>query len=255
MLHKQRKILVVRFHGTNCNRETVHVLKKSGATVSELPIEFLLNDPSILHDFYGLIFPGGFSYSDHIAAGHIASKKILLGLKESLKEFISEKKLVIGICNGFQILIKTGLLSTTNQGNQEIALIENRDEKFSCKWVWLDRIKSNAEWLNVLPDAFELPIANEQGRIWSKDEDVLKKIKENNQIVLQYRDSRDNGSMYHIAGLCNHSGNVVGLMPHPERYYYPFHHPNWVSQKINQISPIPLGKIFWEAAVKYVYHL
>jgi phosphoribosylformylglycinamidine synthase len=154
----------------------------------------------------GLVIPGGFSYGDHLRAGAIAAKMPVL---ENVKELAKEGKPILGICNGFQILCDSGLLPG--------ALTNNTSMKFICKWVDLEVNNDKSVFTNLYKknDVIRMPIAHGEGRYYC-DEATLKELQDNDQIAFRYEDN-PNGSLYDIAGICNQEGNVLGLMPHPER--------------------------------------
>ncbi|OGR83911.1 MAG: phosphoribosylformylglycinamidine synthase I [Elusimicrobia bacterium RIFCSPLOWO2_01_FULL_54_10] len=248
------KALVLRTAGTNCDQETLHALKLGGAEPHLRHLREILSDGSGLSKYRILVIPGGFSYGDDVAAGKILANELRLKLKAELAKFVDAKRLVIGVCNGFQVLVKAGLLPGDAElsFDQTATLTQNDSGRFQCEWVPVKKEKSRAGWLSALPLAFDLPIAHGEGKFISKNQEFLKHLEKNRQVILRYSPGNPNGSTRSIAGICNESGNVVGLMPHPERYVTSFQHPAWTSMKAVGSTA---GYLFWQGAVKYARSL
>jgi phosphoribosylformylglycinamidine synthase len=194
---------VLQFPGSNCDLDVIHALRDVLKTDAKL-VFFKDQDLSGLD---GLVVPGGFSYGDHLRAGAIAAKMPVL---EEVKKFASQGKPVLGICNGFQILCESGLLPG--------ALTRNTSMKFICKWIELKVENTTSAFTRNYRkgEIVRMPIAHGEGRYFC-DEKTLAELKKNNQIVFTYHGENPNGSLEAIASVCNRGGNVVGLMPHPER--------------------------------------
>ncbi len=217
--------LVVSGFGVNCEREIALAYRLAGADSVIVHFNELLSGKVDLDDFHVLNFPGGFSFGDDLGAGKAFANKILHSkvsgggrFVDRLVGFVGGGKYVFGVCNGFQILVEAGLLPG--------ALIRNDTLRFSCKWVNL-RVETNRSAATSLPSKelfWRIPIAHGEGRYFN-DEQGLKELNDNDQIVWRYVDENNqitqaanpNGSIENIAGICNLEGNVVGLMPHPER--------------------------------------
>ncbi|VVB65961.1 Phosphoribosylformylglycinamidine synthase subunit PurQ [Candidatus Gugararchaeum adminiculabundum] len=209
-VRSERKIAVIRFPGSNCDLDVVHALRD----VVKINCELVWHADFKGSEYAGVVLPGGFSYGDHLRAGIIAA--FSPAVKE-VKQMASEGKPVIGICNGFQILTESGLLPG--------ALLKNEKLNFVCKWVSL-RIDSEKSFFTkgLSGKRLELPVAHGEGRYYI-EEDRLREMERNGQIVFRYaargpednENPNPNGSLSNIAGVCNEQGNVVGLMPHPER--------------------------------------
>jgi len=243
------KALVLRTAGTNCDQETLHALEIAGANVALLHLNELIADPKQLDFFKMMVLPGGFSYGDDVSAGKILSNELKSRLGKVIGEFVAKKRIVIGICNGFQVLTKLGLLPAEEDGfSQSATLAHNDSGRFQCEWVALKREKSKATWLNNLPLKFDLPMAHGEGKFVTKDSKVLSQLEKNGQVVFRYEGNNPNGSINKIAGITNPSGNVVGMMPHPERFVIPFQHPAW-TRLSTQAKETP-GFLFWKAAVR-----
>jgi phosphoribosylformylglycinamidine synthase len=205
------RIAILSFPGSNCELDTLHVLRRVLGVEADL-IWHEAFDPS---GYDAAILPGGFSYGDYLRAGAIAAHSPAVGHLRSMAE---DGKPVIGICNGFQILTEAGMLPG--------ALLRNEGLNFICRWVSL-RVESNGSaltWLLPKGAVIRLPIAHAEGR-YVNNASAIRELWRNGQVILTYVDDRGdptpganpNGSMDNIAGICNREGNVVGLMPHPER--------------------------------------
>jgi phosphoribosylformylglycinamidine synthase I len=264
--------LILRAAGINCDQETALALRLAGAEADVVHVNALLAGRARLHPYQIFVIPGGFSYGDDISAGKVLGNQLRIRLADQLETFVAAKKLVIGICNGFQVLVKTGLLPGFDDmdDRQLSTLAVNESGKFQCEWVGLERQASRAKWLDVLPKTFELPIAHGEGRFVTGTEATLSKLIRNRQVVFRYKPRNPNGSSFDIAGITNHRGNVIGLMPHPERFVKPYQHPAWTRQNpaglamenkgweeratggTLVIENEPAGLQFWKAAVNYV---
>ena len=254
MKKKSVKALVLRTAGTNCDMETVHALRICGAEPELLHLNEILREKQKLGRYSIMVIPGGFSYGDDIAAGKILANELKFKLGPELKEFIAKGKLLLGICNGFQVLVKTGFLPGTDPSEfmQDATLTYNDSGRFQCEWVGIKKVNSKAKWLDKLPAEFELPIAHGEGKFVTKDKKVLKDVEENGHVVFRYAPANPNGSENSIAGICNSTGNVVGMMPHPERFITKFQHPAWTRKKFGAHTP---GFLFWQAAVNHAKEL
>jgi phosphoribosylformylglycinamidine synthase len=230
------KVCILRSAGTNCDKETAAAFKLAGAEVELVHINSLVSRQRVLSDFHILALPGGFSYGDDIASGKIFANELRFKLADSLRQFIRGGKLIIGICNGFQILVKSGLLPGGAALNQTTSLIINDSGKFEARWVYL-KPYGKCVWTKGENKIIYLPVAHGEGKFVTENKSVLSRLKKNKQIVFQYCDAKGNlcgypdnpnGSMENIAGVCDETGRVFGLMPHPERHIYAAAHPrNW----------------------------
>ncbi len=247
------KALIIRAAGTNCDQETIHALEQAGAECQLAHINQLLTGQLRLHPFHMIVIPGGFSYGDDISAGKVLGNEMRIRLKEQLTRFVESKRPVIGVCNGFQILVKSGLLPGFDafEEKQLVTLSLNDSARFQCHWTKLKTDKSAAKWLDDMPAAFELPIAHGEGKFLTLSPKIMAALKKNKQIVFRYAPNNPNGSQAAIAGICNKLGNVVGLMPHPERFVSRYQHPNWTGRPAPNGSEWGDGYWFWEKAVNY----
>ena len=243
------KALVLKAPGTNCDEETAWALKLAGASPDLVSIQRLFSDPKRLLGYAMAVLPGGFSYGDDVASGKILANQIRFRLRRVFEEFVSRRNLVIGICNGFQVLVRAGLLPGWEAWSlSPVTLTWNPTGKFVCRWVSLQRRASRARWLGRLPRVWELPIAHAEGRFLVQGPGVLRTLKKRGQVFLTYSPENPNGSDGAVAGICNLQGNVLGLMPHPERFVTPYQHPQWTRKGAGGIAPV--GLEFWKAAVR-----
>jgi len=232
------KVCVLRTAGTNCDKETAFSFEHCGAEAEFVHINKLVNGQAKLSDYQILAFPGGFSYGDDIAAGKILANQLRCKLAPDLKKFVQDGKLIIGICNGFQILVKAGLLPGSSSFKQEASLILNDSAKFEDRWVYLKVGK--CVWTKNLPEVIYLPVAHGEGKFVTHDFAVLARLVKNKQIIFQYCDEKaklagypynPNGAVKNIAGICDETGRILGLMPHPERHIQATQHPRWTAHR------------------------
>lgn len=242
---KNVKVCILRTGGTNCDRETGFAFSSVGAEVKFIHVNRLVAGDSALSDFHILALPGGFSYGDDIAAGKILANELRFKLNGDLRKFVSEGKPIIGICNGFQILVKSGLLPGNEDLRQEASLIINDSGKFEDRWVYLKSYQHKGRpnkciWTKGLPDRIYLPVAHGEGKFLVKDKELLARLKVSGQVVFQYCDEggklagyphNPNGSEDNIAGICDVTGRIFGLMPHPERHIFGLQHPRWPARR------------------------
>ncbi len=227
------RVLVLRAPGTNCDVETMFAFEQAGAEASRIHINRLIRGEEQLANYQVMVIPGGFTYGDDITAGRILANEIKLKLGDAIQRFIESGGLILGICNGFQILVKAGLLpEPTSQLPQLMTLDTNDSGKFECRWVHLGVNKDiNCVFTEGI-DSMYLPVAHAEGKVIT-DTEGLPRLK----AVLYYTDEQGNnkadypynpnGSVENIAGICDSSGRVFGLMPHPERYIRGTQHPQW----------------------------
>ncbi|MCX5687944.1 MAG: phosphoribosylformylglycinamidine synthase I [Candidatus Omnitrophica bacterium] len=251
---KNPRVIVLRTAGTNCDNETASAFKMAGSVPELVHINELARDEKFLKDFQIFAIPGGFTYGDDIASGKILANEIKYKLKEDLKKFINSGKLVIGICNGFQVLVKAGVLPGINPGALEATLSFNDSGSFIDKWVELktDGIGHMAEsrcvWTKGLKEKIYLPIAHGEGKFIPRDKNVLNNLRKNGQIVFKYIDN-PNGSIDNIAGICDATGRVLGMMPHPERHVLGTQHPRWTREGLKEYGD---GFIIFKNGVDYM---
>jgi phosphoribosylformylglycinamidine synthase len=233
------KTLILRTAGVNCDQETAYAFELAGASPEFLHVNELLRHPAKMADYQILAIPGGFSYGDDIAAGRIFANQIRHHLAEVFAGFIAAHKPIIGICNGFQVLVKTDLLPGKIAGRegQSCTLAHNDCGRFVDRWVHLAGRSKKCVWTSGV-DRLELPIAHGEGKFVPASEAVRQGLWDNDQVALVYTKAdgapaggewpdNPNGSTNDIAGVCDASGLVFGLMPHPERYVDEIQHPAW----------------------------
>ena len=237
---KNPRVCVLRTAGTNCDVETAFAFEQAGAAAELVHINRFLQRVRMLDEYHILALPGGFSYGDDISAGKVLANELKFKLAGQVRKFIGDGKLIIGICNGFQVLVKAGLLPGNPELRQEASLIINDSGLFRDEWVYLKpagtKPAAKCAWTGDLPPVLSLPIAHGEGKFITADDAVLKRLKKNRQIVFQYCDSggrlagsphNPNGSQDNIAGICDETGRILGLMPHPERHIFVSQHPRW----------------------------
>ncbi len=212
-LHGAARALVLVGPGVNCDVETVEACRQAGADAEAVHLNALLAGTVRLDDFSVFVLPGGFSYGDHLGAGAMLATLLRHRLLDDIERFVADGRPVLGICNGFQVLARLGLLGP-------VSLVANSTDRFECRWVGLFTQPSPCPFLDGLED-LELPIAHGQGRVVVQDGSLIDVLP---LAPLRY-DDNPNGSIANIAGICSASGNVFGLMPHPERYVTPYQHP------------------------------
>jgi phosphoribosylformylglycinamidine synthase len=248
----QPQVLILRTAGTNCDVETAHAFQLAGATPVSIHLNRLVENPRRLHDFQILAIPGGFSYGDDIAAGRILANQIVHHLSEAFRDFIAAGKPVIGICNGFQVLVKAGLLPGAMPGvereGQICALTNNDSGRFVDRWVPLSGRSRKCIWTAGL-EPLELPVAHGEGKFVPGDERIRKALRDQDQVALVYAGDNPNGSVDDVAGICDASGLVFGLMPHPERHVSARQHPAWSSRAREASGP---GLRIFQNAVRHV---
>ena len=256
------RVLILRAPGTNCDRETAYAFEQQGGSSDILHINRLLESPGLTDDYQILCLPGGFSYGDDIAAGRIAAGQMRHHLLNALESFRDQGKLILGICNGFQILLKSGILLPDNsQTGPPATLAWNDSGRFEDRWVNLETASDHCVFLNGIKNIY-LPIAHAEGKFMARDTDTLTSLESTGQLTLRYvepeRNGRQlsddlgfpfnpNGSQANVAGACDASGRVFGLMPHPERYVDPTHHPRWTREDNQEIN----GSKVFQNAIDY----
>ena len=237
------RVLVLRAPGTNCDEETALAFELAGGVACRVHINRLFESPRLLDAYQILCIPGGFSYGDDIAAGRILALELRSRLRDVLDSFIARDRLVLGVCNGFQVLLQTGLLLDADDAGAVATLAWNRSGRFEDRWVRVACDASASPMLHGI-DTMYLPIAHAEGRFATRDDEVLKRLRAAGQMPIRYApldgrgevDSLDypdnpNGSAGNVAGVCNPGGRILGLMPHPERHVSPMQHPWWTRRR------------------------
>jgi phosphoribosylformylglycinamidine synthase len=268
MKRESIRVCILRVGGTNCDVETQTAFKDLGVQAEVLHANEVVKRRNLM-EFDALVFPGGFSFGDYVRAGAIWAKWLVAKLGKELQAFVEEGRPVLGICNGFQVLVEACLLPAFEgvTSYPEAALATNHPPGYHCRWVYVkNENRGKCVFTNNVPKGkvLRMPIAHAEGRFLfpkEKENQYLEKLYENDQLVFRYCDENGeyadgiypinpNGSFHDIAGICNPEGNVFGLMPHPERAFYWWQLPDWTRQKM-----IPLhgdGRLIFESMVEYL---
>lgn len=247
------RVCVLRAPGTNCDVETAFAFDRCGGRSTRVHLFELIKSPAVLDEFQVLCVPGGFSYGDDIGAGVVLASQLRTRLRAALGRFLRGDKLVLGICNGFQALLKAGVLpngaedwpaddepeADPGDGTNGLSttLTWNENGRYTARWVRVKVASSNNVFLRGI-DELDLPIAHAEGRLLPRDPQVLDRWQTRGQVALQYCanphgpdaqrwPANPNGAFADIAGLGDASGRVLGLMPHPERFLFGTQHPQW----------------------------
>jgi phosphoribosylformylglycinamidine synthase subunit PurQ / glutaminase len=228
------RVLILRAPGTNCDKETQFAFELAGGVAERVHINRLRENPDLLHDFQILVVPGGFSYGDDVGAGKILANQLSVFLGETLRRFRDEEKLILGICNGFQALLKAGLIVPPDEDGP-VATLTHNTHGYQDRWLHLAVTPAKCPFLTGY-ERLHVPMAHGEGRLVCRENWMLKGLQQSGQVVLRYVDAHGkpgnypinpNGSEGDVAGLCDASGRVLGLMPHPERHVLPTQHPSW----------------------------
>lgn len=228
-------VCVLKTDGINCDMEMAYAFEVAGGRPETVHINQLREGDRSLSDFGALAIPGGFSYGDDVASGRILANELTSYLSDQLQAFVDEEKPIIGVCNGFQVLVKTGLLPARTLGVQEASLVDNDSARFVCRWFDLAVGETVCKFIQPEDtDGLTIPmqVAHGEGKFLAPDSEI-QKLKENGQVVFRYapQDGRaqsdhpynPNGSIDDIAGICDETGLILGMMPHPERSIEAFH--------------------------------
>jgi len=234
------RTVIIRAPGTNCADESAFAFQRAGAVVDSVHINQLIRHEERLSDYQIMVVPGGFTYGDDISAGKVLANELRLKLGEDILRFIEDGRLILGIGNGFQVLVKAGILPRLSNGSPPLLTVSANDSgKFECRWVYLHVNKKSPCIFTKGIDSMYLPVAHAEGKVVA-DPKVLPDL----NVVLYYSDEygnskagypyNPNGSVGNIAGICDASGRVFALMPHPERHIRGTQHPQWTRQGANE---------------------
>ncbi len=268
MKREEIRVCVLRVGGTNCDAETKRSFEELGAQAEVAHVNDLVKQQKLL-EYNALVFPGGFSYGDYVRAGVIWAKWVLAKLGKNLKRFVDEERPILGICNGFQVLVEAGLLPSFDgiSSSPEAVLATNIPPGYNCRWISLKH-ENNGKcvftWKIPKGKVLHIPVAHGEGRFMfakEKERQLLDKLCENDQLVFRYCDRKGeyaegrfpinpNGSYYDIAGVCNPEGTVFGLMPHPERAFHWWQQPDWTRKE--QMEQHGDGKLIFESLIDYL---
>ena len=259
---------MLRVGGTNCDAETSRSLRQLGVQADVLHVNELVKRRNML-EYDALVFPGGFSYGDYVRAGAIWAKWIVAKLGRELNRFVDDRRLILGICNGFQVLVEAGLLPAFEgiSLQPEAALATNHPPGYNCRWISLKHEnRGKCAFTMNIPEGkvLHVPVAHGEGRFIfarEKEKRYLEKLYDQDQLVFRYCNSKreyangvfptnPNGSFHDIAGICNSDGTVCGMMPHPERAFYWWQRPDWTRQK--EKPDAGDGRLIFESLVSYL---
>jgi len=274
MKRKNIRICIMRVGGTNCDEETRRAFDDLGAKAEIVHVKSIIEKQNLL-GYDGLVFPGGFAYGDYVRAGAIWADLLKDELGNMLREFVRTGRPVLGICNGFQVLVETGLLPGLKivDNSPEMALAGNVPIGYRCTWVAVDDYfylkhenSGKCIFTRAIPRGklLRMPIAHAEGRALfrkGKEREYFGKLVDNDQIVFRFAKSdgtyakeafpyNPNGSMWDIAGICNNSGTVMGMMPHPERAFFGYQLPNWTRHP--KLPSYADGRLIFESMISYI---
>jgi len=268
------QVLVLRAPGTNCDQETAYAFQRAGGNTTRVHVRELLSNPDLLNQHQVLCLPGGFSYGDDIASGRILGNQLRERLADAMLEFRDAGKLVLGICNGFQVLMKTGLLDIDTQ-QHDTQQHDTQPSEPMATLAWNDSGRYEARWVKLVVapgecvmlrgmDEVEMPVAHAEGKFLVRDAAALDQLASEGRLVLRYTSdagiaepglkpatpypANPNGASADIAGICDKTGRVLGLMPHPERFIEPHQHPQWTRKPLGESGA---GLKLFENAVAY----
>jgi phosphoribosylformylglycinamidine synthase I len=230
------KTLILRAPGTNCDVEAAFAFERAGAQVDLVHVDELIRRQKSLSDYQIMVIPGGFTHGDDISAGRILANELRLKLEDEIQQFVDDGRLILGICNGFQVLVKAGILpKSKGKKSQSLTLAGNDSGKFECRWVYLRANKTSPCIFTEGIDLMYLPVAHGEGKVVIEPD-----VMEESNVALYYADEKGdiragypynpNGSVNNIAGICDATGRIFALMPHPERFIRWTQHPRWTRE-------------------------
>lgn len=230
------RVLVLRAPGTNCDRETAYVFERCGARSVALHVNAVLARPRLLADMQGLVIPGGFSFGDDLGAGTVLGTLLRERLRDPIRALVDRGGIVLGICNGFQVLVRTGLLPGFDDDPASASLAFNAQNRYEDRWITLRAETSRSVFLEQ-GDVIHCPVAHAEGRFLPRDAGVLQRLRAQDQIALRYIapdgtvpapfPHNPNGAVDDIAGVIDPTGRILGMMPHPERNQFPWQDPRF----------------------------
>jgi phosphoribosylformylglycinamidine synthase len=245
------RVIIITGYGINADRELAEAFRLAGGSPERVHLSDILESPRRLASRDILAFPGGFSFGDHLGSGKVLACLVKSRLKKELEAFVRDGKLILGICNGFQVLVKMGILPNFREDfTQEVSLIHNESGLFTDRWVPVRYNPANpSPWIkNLAPTAY--PIRHGEGRFITSSPAVAEKIMRKNLAALFYDGINPNGSEMDLAGITDETGRILGMMPHPEAFLFPENHPQWTRN--SQGPGQPLGRKLFENAAAYI---
>lgn len=267
---KKPKVCILKTDGINCDEELFYAFEKFGAAPEYVHVNELRTKLKQLKNYQILALPGGFSYGDDVASGKILAVELVSFLKDQLTEYINKERLILGICNGFQTLVRTGLLPFGNLGKMDATLAQNQSGHFECRWVRIRLEPSRCVFLNpknftsevkgshtseVENIIMDVAVNHSEGRFFAPKE-IIDKVEKEDLVFMRYVDASQkptqkypenpNGSVNAIASICDPTGHILGLMPHPEKIIEPTQHPNWRRGNVEA-----KGGIIFEGMIKF----
>ncbi len=256
------RVCILRVAGTNRDGDVKNVLDHLGVKADVCHLNRIAREQNLL-DYHLVVLPGGFSYGDYIRSGAIFGKELKTKIGDEMERFVRSGRALLGMCNGFQILVEAGFLPAIDGMSEypEAVLANNASARFECRWITMKNQSSNCKLTESVPigKLIRAPTAHGEGRFIAP-KDVLEKLDENKQIVLRYAKQdgelangeypfNPNGSVDDIAGICNPEGNVLAFMPHPEDSFFKFQYPDWTSNSNEEYGD---GKYIFDSIVDYV---
>ncbi|MHA1730287.1 MAG: phosphoribosylformylglycinamidine synthase subunit PurQ [Promethearchaeota archaeon] len=242
-------VCILTGFGINCDYESQYAFQLAGAeNVKRVHVNSLINKKENLENYQILMFPGGFAFGDDLGAGRVLANKFRFSLRTELNKFINEEKLIIGICNGFQVLVKMGVLPAFDGKyyEQTVSLIGNQSGLFEDRWVKMKPHESRCIWTKEIKNNLEVPVRHGEGKFVVKNNSILKRLWEEKMVAFTYTPSiyphNPNGSIDAVAGICNESGHIFGMMPHPECHLSKYNHPQWTRGHIPPINGLNIFK-------------
>lgn len=261
MMKEKPRVLVLLAAGINRDNDAKDAFTLAGAEAERVHINDIIDGRKRFKDYEILMLPGGFSFGDDIASGKVLANKLKYKLRDDLLEFIADGKLILGVCNGFQVMVKLGILPGFDgvYTRQDVTLTHNDSGKFEDRWVHLKvNPQSHCVFTRGIEKVIYVPICHGEGKFIPKDDATLARLKERGQVVVEYVDEsgaygaypvNPNGSVDHIAGICDETGRVFGMMPHPENYIVRTQHPRWTRERLADEGD---GLAIFRNAVEYV---
>ncbi len=264
------KSLIITGFGINCEIEMAAAYRLAGAIADIAHVNDVLSGKVSIQDYDVLNFPGGFSFGDDLGSGKVMANKLKYKKVEGektllteIKTFLRDGKFILGICNGFQFLVRLGLLPNTKlTWEQEASLAQNESGKFEDRWVYCKVNPCNKSPFLQGIDVIPLPVRHGEGKLVVKNRTVLKFILDNNLHAMSYADEKGNevmdypanpnGSVNAIAALTDKSGQVLGMMPHPEAFLSRYNHPDWAGRKRRKTQETETGLVFFENIVRHL---